>query len=143
MNLPINTTLTNGNLSPSSNTFDIDEDAVYKSDSDLSDIHDPAAMEATSPSTTPHHQSEFGNQDLESEDSSESENQDGSEDADFDIEDSPAPAQNHNIRVDQSSSHDSRRPPKRKLGVEDDEYIKANPELYGLRRSVCLHSVTM
>lgn len=37
-----------------------------------------------------------------------------------------------------ASSSDSSRPPKRKAKVDEDEYIKANPELYGLRRSVCL-----
>jgi chromodomain-helicase-DNA-binding protein 1 len=120
MNFPILTSHTNGNTSPLSNSIDVDEDAAYKSESDLSDIRDPAAVEATSLSTSPHHQSEFGNQDLESAESSESENQDASDDADFDMEDSPAPVTNHNARVDRSSSHDSRRPTKRKLGVEDD-----------------------
>jgi len=115
------------------------DDAPYDSESDLSEIREPPAVE-TSPSTSssPQQQSEFGHQDLESSDSSGSENNDGSDDADFDMEESPAAAPTHTARIDRSTSHDSRRPTKRKLGFEDDEHILANPELYGLRRSVCM-----
>ena len=113
------------------------DDAPYDSESDLSEIHDPPPVDASpSVSSTPQQQSEFGNQELESSDSSEPENQDGSDDADYEMEDSPAAAPSRSRRIDRSTSHDSRRPPKRKLGVEDDEHIMANPELYGLRRSV-------
>jgi chromodomain-helicase-DNA-binding protein 1 len=113
------------------------DDAPYDSESDLSDIHDPPAADASpSTSSTPPQQSEFGNQELESSDSSEPENQDGSEDADYEMEDSPATAPTNSRWIERSTSHDSRRPAKRKLGVEDDEHIMANPELYGLRRSV-------
>ena len=41
---------------------------------------------------------------------------------------------------DRSASHDSRRASKRKITLEDDEYIANNPELYGLRRSVRIPS---
>ena len=70
-----------------------------------------------------------------------------SEDADFDMQQS-SPS-NHDMHSElevpddlaptptRASSSDSVRPVKRKAHVEEDEYIKANPELYGLRRSVC------
>jgi chromodomain-helicase-DNA-binding protein 1 len=130
--------LPNGHISPLPNTTITNDDAPYDSESDLSEIREPPAVE-TSPSTSssPQQQSEFGHQDLESSDSSGPENNDGSDDADFDMEESPAAAPTHTARIDRSTSHDSRRPTKRKLGFEDDEHILANPELYGLRRSVC------
>ncbi|KZF22304.1 putative chromodomain helicase [Xylona heveae TC161] len=56
----------------------------------------------------------------------------GSEDADFDVESPPA---TNGIRESSASSQDRPKPTKRKMGVEDDEYIMNNPELYGLRRS--------
>ncbi|RKF55985.1 Chromodomain helicase hrp3 [Erysiphe neolycopersici] len=62
------------------------------------------------------------------------EGQDASDDADFDMEDSPAPVAVKNEQEDYSTSTDSHRPLKRKLGL-DKKHIIANPELYGLRRS--------
>ena len=59
----------------------------------------------------------------------------GSDDADYDMETSP-PAEVGVPRYDRSSSQDSRKALKRKVGLENDEYIMNNPELYGLRRSV-------
>lgn len=57
------------------------------------------------------------------------------DDADFGGD---SPVSDHQNGVDQeySSSDESRRPGKRKKDVNDDEYMKENPELYGLRRSV-------
>lgn len=128
----------NGFPSPLDSSVAMNEDAPYESDSDLSEARDPPPAADTSLSTdsTPQHQSEFGNQDIEFSDPSEAEDGDASEDGDFDVDDSPAIAPSHNYQADRSSSHDSRRPPKRKQAIEDDEFIKANPELYGLRRSV-------
>lgn len=59
----------------------------------------------------------------------------GEEDADFDME-SPPPRQVDAMDHDRSSSESSSRPGKRKADVDDEEYMKQNPELYGLRRSV-------
>jgi chromodomain-helicase-DNA-binding protein 1 len=130
-------TLPNGHLSPVPTTTITNDDAPYDSESDLSEIRDPPAVDTSlSTSSTPQQQSEFGNQDIESSDSSGPENQDASDDGDFDMEDSPAAAPTSTHRIDRSPSHDSRRPLKRKMGIEDDEHILANPELYGLRRSV-------
>ncbi|PFH58256.1 hypothetical protein XA68_13973 [Ophiocordyceps unilateralis] len=60
---------------------------------------------------------------------------DASDDADFEMQDS-APSQ-HDDGSGQvhESSIDSSRPPKRKSPVAEEEFIKANPALYGLRRS--------
>lgn len=140
--LPINKSLpTNGHLSPLANTVMTNDDAPYESDSDLSDIQAPAVGPSPSSTTSERRQSEeFGNQDISSSESSEPENQDGSDDGDFDMEESPAAAQHTSARHDRSTSPDSRRPTKRKMGFEDDEHIMANPELYGLRRSVGLNS---
>ena len=61
----------------------------------------------------------------------------GEEDADFD-EETPPPEPRDDMRHDSSSSEGSLRPGKRKADmVDDEEYMKQNPELYGLRRSVC------
>jgi chromodomain-helicase-DNA-binding protein 1 len=129
----------NGHVATLPNNAIRNEDAPYDSESDLSEIRDPPAVD-TSPSTSssPAQQSEFGHQDLQSSESSGPENDDASDDADFDLDDSPAAVPANVSRNDRSASHDSRRPSKRKLGIEDDEHILANPALYGLRRSVCL-----
>lgn len=128
----------NGHLPPLVNSMTITDDAPYESDSDLSDVREPPPVAATSLSagSTPNRRSEFGHEDIESEQPSEDDDN-ASDDGDFDMEDSPAVALSHVSHNERSSSHDSRRPQKRKLGVEEDEHIKANPELYGLRRSVC------
>jgi chromodomain-helicase-DNA-binding protein 1 len=111
------------------------EDAPYDSESDLSEVAIPIVDEP-SPASSPEHQSEFGTQDTEASESSAAEAQDESDDADFDMEDSPPAVAANPSRGERSTSVESRRPPKRKLGLED-EHILANPELYGLRRSVC------
>jgi chromodomain-helicase-DNA-binding protein 1 len=114
--------------------------AQYDSESDLSDVAAPPAAEA-SLSTPPsaNQQSDFGHQDAESTRSSSPE-ADPSDDGDFDMDEevSAGPATN---AKDRSTSIESRRPPKRKLGAEEDEHILANPELYGLRRSVRCPSI--
>jgi len=120
------------------------DEASYDSGSDLSEIREPPVVEASpSTSSTPNHQSDFGNEDPESSESSEEEKGNGSEDGDFDVEESIAESNHRSTRIDRSLSHDSRRPTKRKMGIEDDEYIKANPELYGLRRSVRNHAALL
>lgn len=112
-------------------------DASYDSGSDLSDIRDPpAAPTSPSTSTSPEQPSEFGQQDLHSSDASDAEMNEASDDADFDMEDASLATTGSSRRQDRSASHDSRKAHKRKLGIEDDEHILANPALYGLRRSV-------
>ena len=61
----------------------------------------------------------------------------GEDDADFDADTPPLGAVG-GMRHDRSMSDDSERPGKRRTteDVDDEDYMKQNPELYGLRRSV-------
>ena len=128
--------LSNGHTSPLANSALTNDDAPYDSESDLSEVAIPM-IDEPSPATPSNHQSEFGGGNTEASESDDKEVPDESEDADFDMDDSPPPAAT-NSRHERSTSTESRRPPKRKIGVEDDAHILANPELYGLRRSVCI-----
>ncbi len=126
--------LLNGHTSPLEAPTLTNEDAPYDSESDLSEVANPI-VEEPSPAPSINHQSEFGAEDTDASESSAADVQDESDDADFDMEDSPPPAAPGGGSQDRSTSPESRRPPKRKLNAED-EHILANPELYGLRRSV-------
>ena len=128
--------LSNGHISSTENTLLTNDDAPYDSESDLSEVAVPNVDDAASPATSTNHQSEFGAHDTDASESSAAEAQDASDDGDFDMEDSPRAVTTNSARADRSTSAESRRPAKRKVGVEEDEHIKANPELYGLRRSV-------
>lgn len=57
------------------------------------------------------------------------------QDADFD-EETPPPEASNGMRHDGSSSEEEVRSGKRRSAVDDEQYMKQNPELYGLRRSV-------
>lgn len=111
------------------------DDAPYDSLSDLSEVANHPNDDGPSPATSSNHPSEFGAQDTDNSESSAVEAQDESDDADFDMEDSPPEAPTTTAREERSTSTESRRPAKRKQPAED-EHILANPELYGLRRSV-------
>lgn len=135
--MPITRTYTNGHLSPPSGRFD-NTAMSPSSESDLSEAIDP--QKPTSPSSQG--LEENSEQDYNSRRnslSSEDADAAGSDDADYEME-SPPPPEIHVTRDERSSSLDSRRPPKRKAGgIEEDEYIMNNPELYGIRRSVSIH----
>lgn len=60
---------------------------------------------------------------------------DDEQDANFD-EETPPPEAANGMRHDGSSSEEDVRSGKRKATVDDDQFMKQNPELYGLRRSV-------
>lgn len=68
-----------------------------------------------------------------------------SDDGDYDVRESPAPSHHDHddddlVVVDEddrASSTDSTRAPKRKAAAVEEDFMRANPELYGLRRSVC------
>jgi chromodomain-helicase-DNA-binding protein 1 len=65
-----------------------------------------------------------------------SEEDDASADADFDMEASPQSPQNDSENDEQSSSNGSREVSRRKVEIgNEDDYMRENPELYGLRRS--------
>ncbi len=138
--------LANGDNSPSpsaeSHSRIILDDRV--SESDLSEVNETTALQSSpSPSTSPSSNRRDSPRpvDPESDESSDndSDNDDNnaSDDADFDMEESPAPSQSDGLQDQRSTSNDSRRIPKRKAVAEEDDYIRENPELYGLRRSVC------
>lgn len=65
---------------------------------------------------------------------------DASDDADFDMEASSLSQRHQSPVQDRAISSDSSTSPKRKapITMAEEDYIKANPELYGLRRSVSL-----
>jgi hypothetical protein len=130
--------ISTGHAPPVANAALTNDDAPYDSESDLSEVAIPI-IDEPSPATSTNHQPEFGAQDTEDSESSAAEAPDESDDADFDVEESPAAAITNSERLARSTSMESRRPAKRKLGIEEDEHILANPELYGLRRSVRYH----
>ncbi|KAI2466216.1 P-loop containing nucleoside triphosphate hydrolase protein [Annulohypoxylon bovei var. microspora] len=131
----------NGHTSPETRPatrIDFDDRA---SESDLSDVNDNTALRASSSPSSPinNQLSRRTEQDLDSQDGADSSENDGvnnaSDDADFDMEDSPAPSQSDAHHDETSTSNSSRRAPKRKVTTDEDDYIRENPELYGLRRS--------
>ena len=109
------------------------------SESDLSEVPDQQPKTILPIHSSTNNTPDDDNEDAE--DSALSDNNDpsmGSDDGDFEM-DSPIPAE-HGALETRSSSEESRRPPKRKAGIEDDEDIMNNPELYGIRRSVRISS---
>ena len=126
----------NGHISPEE--IDIPGAASDQrgSDSDPSDAR-PQMSDRRSPSPPAHAEDELNGVD-EGHDPAESDAStpdNASEDADFDVQESPA--SNHDEAMpDRPSSSDSNRAPKRKAAVVEDDFMRANPELYGLRRSV-------
>lgn len=125
--------LSNGHLSPPPNIFTSTGAVTSGSESDLSEVIDPP--NATSSSSPDRKQESLGNgyHSKRSSVSSHEEDAVGSEDAEYDMG-TPSSHDEGAHRDARSSSQDSRRPAKRKAGIEDD--IMNNPELYGLRRSV-------
>ncbi|KAI0126013.1 SNF2 super family protein [Xylariales sp. AK1849] len=107
------------------------------SESDLSEVNDTVviAQPITSTSAFGHGSPDDENVDMRSAESSEDGNGNASDDADFDMDDSPAPSQSDGAQDERSTSDDSQRAAKRKVGNDEEGFINANPELYGLRRS--------
>lgn len=141
MSSPIRDGSPNGHPSPGSASNIQQSVSRRLSDSELSDIQVAGAPLAASPSPDPEDSNEYvnGGHDFAESSSSTDENN-ASDDGDFDMEDEvdddQATAQSDGTGDARSSSNGSSRPAKRKATVDEDEYIKANPELYGLRRSV-------
>jgi chromodomain-helicase-DNA-binding protein 1 len=113
------------------------------SESDLSDVQAPD-MEASSPSASPmrptvHRAAILPRIELGSNSPPESSEHDASEDADYDIVDTPRSGPTGAAGMERTSSNESRPPARRKNGHPlEDDFIRDNPELYGLRRSVRL-----
>ena len=130
----------NGHLSPAADEVTVRYANGDQSDSDLSDVQAAdvdeltpdsaddvdAAHDAVAPNG-------FG-------EASEPSDNDGSDDADFDMAESVASATSDPNNDQAASSNDSQRAPKRKAPLaQEDDYIRNDPELYGLRRSVRPH----
>lgn len=129
----------NGHVSPVATSVAVQLLDPEPSDSDLSDVQAP---DVASPSSDSANNLDSTAHDGRADDfdgaSSPSDNG-ASDDADFDeVVDSPAsPRSDGPAERAASASDDSRAAPKRKAGggLEED-YMRENPELYGLRRSV-------
>ncbi|KAI9835020.1 MAG: hypothetical protein M1838_005405, partial [Thelocarpon superellum] len=129
--------LTNGHLSPLAANVTTADHAVSESEhSGLSDLLAPPKADTSPPSSISRPYDTAGDVSMEF-DSPETSGNDvraSTEDADYDLA-SPTLPQTDGAGDDRSSSHDSRPSTKRKSGLDEDEFIMNNPELYGLRRS--------
>ncbi|OAA43288.1 chromo domain-containing protein 1 [Metarhizium rileyi] len=137
MSSPVMMGPVNGHLSPDdamNSKLDVEVD---RSDTDIPDAHD-SPLDASSPSASEIHPNETPShvdEDRAFSDDDESSAGNASEDADFDIQESVASHQDDNVERDRASSSASSRPSKRKAVVVEEDYMRENPELYGLRRS--------
>jgi chromodomain-helicase-DNA-binding protein 1 len=133
----------NGHASPSADEYSTHLADTARSESDLSDTQ-PAEVDAESPDSDDAAGSADEGQAFtpeEQDEQSGSSDNDGPGDGDFDTAGSPASVQSNDVsdqaESDQAESASARAAAKRKAGqtIEDD-YMRENPELYGLRRSV-------
>lgn len=100
------------------------------------DHHGTTALDVHSPDNQNSSQDELDGAHSES-----SDDEDLDESADEDYEADVHPPSEDELNHDpRSGSEESQRHGKRKLVAEDEDYIKKDPELYGLRRSVSLPS---
>ncbi|EEY18333.1 chromodomain helicase hrp3 [Verticillium alfalfae VaMs.102] len=137
MSSPLQNGSSDGHRSPRMSSASPRVASPRRSISETSDQQDDAA-DAPSPSPDAEDSTMYmnGGHDFAESSPSADENN-ASDDADFDMDDDAPNVQSDGAVDALSSSNDSQRPTKRKAGVEvqEDLYIKANPELYGLRRS--------
>ncbi|KAF2162356.1 hypothetical protein M409DRAFT_69242 [Zasmidium cellare ATCC 36951] len=106
-----------------------------RSESDLSETNDiPTTTLSPDAPQDGAHSDDDAIHDMATSELDEDEDAPGEEDADFD-EVTPPPEQADAAHNAASSSESSSRSGKRKADVDDEEYMKQNPELYGLRRS--------
>ncbi|KYK58217.1 chromo domain-containing protein 1 [Drechmeria coniospora] len=137
MSTPTEGGLVNGHLSPddAGDTTTFAERGL--SDSDLSDTR-VTPMNRSSPSDTENRNGDASNHLHHDDHMSESDGTsegDASDDGDFEVQDGVVYEPEEAGGQDDATSADSSRPSKRKSPVAEDDFIKANPELYGLRRS--------
>jgi chromodomain-helicase-DNA-binding protein 1 len=138
MNSPSLNQLSNGHRSPLGNNVMIANDFSSDSENELSEIEDPSIVNKAVSSPEPQEDSVTEeDQPASASASPSSDDDDGaSEDGDFDVETPPIPA-NNLVRAESSMSQDSRSN-KRKAVDDQEDFMKNDPELYGLRRSVRL-----
>ena len=130
----------NGHLSPVADEVTVSYANGDQSDSDLSDVQ-AADVDELSPNSVD--DADAGRNAVARdgfEEASDPSDNDGSDDADFDMAESVASVTSDPNNDQAASSNDSQRAPKRKAPLaQEDDYIRNDPELYGLRRSVRLH----
>ncbi|KAK4508468.1 hypothetical protein PRZ48_002207 [Zasmidium cellare] len=127
--------LTNGHSSEADADLLKPSPQPQRSESDLSDANDiPTTTLSPDAPQDGVHSDDDAIHDMATSELDEDEDAPGEEDADFD-EASPPPGQADAAHNAASSSESSSRSGKRKAEVDDEEYMKQNPELYGLRRS--------
>ncbi|KAJ9134013.1 Chromatin remodeling factor 6-1 [Pleurostoma richardsiae] len=126
----------NGHVSPEAAGDTVEVANGIQSESDLSDVQ-PADADHQSSESPNIPDSRNGDKQADGLDgSSESSDDDASDDADFDMADSPASPRSNGVQNERAGSDDSRRAAKRKAGTSlEEDYMRENPELYGLRRS--------
>ena len=130
--------MTNGHSSDVDGSHLRPPNAMIRSESPLSDINDipTTTISSATEEEDADHSDDDAIHDMATSELDDDEDAPGEEDADFD-EESPLPEPANGMRQDSLSSEGSLRPGKRKAdAVDDDDYMKQNPELYGLRRSV-------
>lgn len=132
----------NGHVTPVANTVSVQLLDPELSESDLSDA--PAADIESPSSNSPGEldQAAARGRADDFDDPPSSSDEDAPNDGDFEDVAEQASPRSHNGHIDAAasaaSSDDSRTASKRKADpVDEDDYIRDNPELYGLRRSVC------
>ncbi|KAB5536493.1 CHD1-like protein [Coniochaeta sp. 2T2.1] len=136
MSSPSDATPVNGHVSPSVESVSPAVANGSQTDSDLSDVQAPD-VEAPSPNTPEAEEVMVANPAFAVQEGSDSSDDDASADADFDMEDSPQSPQSEQDDDDEPSpSNGSHQPSKRKAPTAaEEDYMRENPELYGLRRS--------
>jgi chromodomain-helicase-DNA-binding protein 1 len=123
---------TNGHVTPLAVHVAPTQSPHQPSDSDLSDAREPAAADPSSDIDAPGEEYDDDEPMAVDSDSSADVDAEGEPDGDYDS-DSPPSEHAPSSRAQSVSSLESARPLKRKA----DDYFEENPELYGLRRSVC------
>lgn len=129
----------NGDLSEADDIRSKPSPTRSRSESELSDVHElPTASIPSLPAQN--YQSPSDNDaihDMATSELDEDEDAPGEDDVNYGEDGSPQQDPDRSL-LDQSSSDESSQPRKRKAEIDDEEYIKQNPELYGLRRSVSI-----
>ena len=131
---PSNHQYSNGHLSPPSRKIVVNGAMTPDSESDLSEAIDIPIAPTTNSNSEQDDGEDIKMQDSDI-DSSHDEDALGSDDPDYAMA-TPPMANAASGRDTRSSSQDSPRQRKRKSGIEPEDYIFNDPELYGLRRSV-------
>jgi chromodomain-helicase-DNA-binding protein 1 len=134
MATPTQGDVSNGHVSPEPQTETRTDDGLS-----LERVDSAQALPTRNPSPSPSETQDLSNDPVNGHDvaaSSSSSPNDASEDADFDMDESQVSQQDEDMADGQESSGSSPPATKRKNTVAEDEYMRMDPELYGLRRSV-------